>query len=95
MTTSTNHRAWLNEITTTSTLDKPEGILIYASADGDGVFVRDHVGLRYGHAQTLVEAVAAWAEEVNFICTEPEGKLGEPLLSEVRAYKSALKGVGL
>lgn len=91
-----NHPDWPGGSTTTSTTwDKPEGILIYAKEDDGHVIVSDHVGLRYGHAATLVEAVADWAQHVQFLCTEPESKLGPPLLDEVRRYKAALKGVGL
>jgi hypothetical protein len=76
-----------------TTLDKPSMLLVTVRRDGPGFIVNDSIGLRYGWAETLREAVAAWAEDVAELIAEPDDKLGEPLLTEVRNYRSALAGV--
>ena len=77
--------------TSTTTNDPAEnGLLLRVSIDDGNYMVRDFVGLRYGFAPVLLHAVEAWANDVEWMVTETEDKLGDPLLSEARAYRRAL-----
>lgn len=74
-----------------TTTDPATSILVRVHDDEGYITVSDLVGFRYGHAQTVVEAVTDWANDVKAICNEPEEKLANPLLAEARAYKTALR----
>ena len=75
----------------TTTGDPTEnGLLLRVSIEDGNYMVSDFVGLRYGFAPVLLHAVEAWANDVEWLMTEPEAKLGDPLLSEARAYRRAL-----
>lgn len=76
---------------TTSTLDEPgPGLLVQVSIDGENYGVRDFVGLRYGWANNLPQAIEMWAHEVQWLLSEPREKLGPPLLDEADSYRKAL-----
>jgi hypothetical protein len=72
----------------TTTLDRPSGLLLRVLRDGDGILVKDTVGLRYGWGLTLGDAVRMWADCVMDVCDEPNA--GGALLSEQNAYRAAL-----
>lgn len=76
-------------ITTTFTTDA-SALLLRISRDGEHYMVTDLIGTRYGHAQTLAEALAAWEDQVQDLLGLNEDDLGDPILSETRAYKKAL-----
>lgn len=81
----------LHDTQTTSTLDEPgPGLLLNIRPDGDGYIVKDMVGLRYGHGSNVSQAMAMWAEDVQWLLTEPREKLGPPLLDEADRYRKAL-----
>jgi hypothetical protein len=71
-----------------TTLDPPNGLLLRVLRDGDGIFVKDTVGLRYGWGLTLGDAVRMWADCVMDVCDEENA--GGSLLAEQRAYRQAL-----
>jgi hypothetical protein len=75
----------------TSTTDQPEpGLLLRIAIDGDNYMVRDFVGLRYGFANNVPQAIEMWASEVQWMLSEPREKLGGPALQEADAYRRAL-----
>jgi hypothetical protein len=78
-------------VTTTTTAARPIGISLYICHDGEDYMAKDTVGLRYGHGPTLRRAVEMWAEEVEWLCTEPSDRLADPILSEQRRYRQALE----
>lgn len=78
----------------TTTLDEPVGALgalLRLRRDGEGWYVSDLIGLRYGWGATIGEALAMWSDCVADALGEDEARLADPYLSEVRAYKQALK----
>lgn len=76
---------------TTTTLDPPTSVLLSIRKDGDCYRVRDHVGLRYGHSTNPLMALIEWWWQVQDLLDMDE-PTGEPLSSEIAAYKSALNG---
>lgn len=83
-----------NTSTTTWTITpSAPSLLVRISCGKNGFTVRDFVGTRYGCAQTLAQAVAAWAEDVTYICTIPDAELGDPLRTEVTRYREAFGGL--
>lgn len=76
---------------TSSTLDPPGGVPLYLRRDGDDFHITDVVGVRYGHGQTLMEAMRMWAEDVDWLCKEPSDTIGGALLREQTAYRQALR----
>lgn len=74
----------------TSTLDlSGPGLLLRVAIEHDHYKVTDLVGLRYGFAPFLGDALAEWMEQVDDLLTMGE-PLGEPLKLEVAAYRQAL-----
>lgn len=73
---------------TTTTISSGRGILLRVQPDEGWYLVTDLTGLRHGEGETLIEALRSWAEHVESILGLPN--LGEPLLSEVAAYRRAL-----
>jgi hypothetical protein len=73
----------------TLTCELGAGLLLRISIDEGNYMVTDLIGLRYGHAPELVDALVAWAEQVDEIVGH-DGPLGDPLKSEVAAYRKAL-----
>jgi hypothetical protein len=63
---------------------------IHRDDQGQGFIAADVTGLRYGFGDSLREAVNAWVDQLDDILEMPESELGEPLRSEVAAYRRAL-----
>ncbi len=74
---------------TTSSLSA-RGLLLRIHRDDQGFIAADVTGLRYGFGDSLRAAVNAWVDQLDDILEMPESELGEPLRSEVAAYRRAL-----
>lgn len=79
----------VNPITTTYTA-ATDSLLLRIARDQGFYMVTDLIGTRYGHAETLADALAAWEQQVADLLGLDEETLGDPILSETRAYKKAL-----
>jgi hypothetical protein len=94
---SSLHRTWTGGATSSTWDDPGPGLLLHISVDEDAkpqetfrYVVRDFTGLRHGAGNTLADAVADWANYVEFILTEVDEKLGPALRREVARYRKAL-----
>lgn len=86
-TLSSNLPGWPGNVSTTA--DEPMSVLLSITHE-DGLFaVRDFIGLRFGWGY-LNDALVSWYEQVRDIIDIPDDELGEPLKSEVAAYRKAL-----
>jgi hypothetical protein len=75
----------------TTTADPPNGVLLSLRKDGDGYIVTDMLGLRYGWAENIGEALEMWADCVQVLLGERH-TLGGHLLLEANRYREALRG---
>lgn len=75
-----------------TTTDASNGLLLRITRDETHAWlITDLVGLRYGYATDLRSAVEQWAEQVEEILGLATPELGDPLRTEVAAYRTALK----
>lgn len=75
---------------TTTTLDPPTSLLLSIVRDGGYYRVTDHIGTRYGHSSNPLMALIGWWWQVQDLL-DMEEPTGEPLTSEIRFYRQALK----
>ena len=80
----------VNPVFTTTYTSDANSLLLRIARDEGFYMVTDLIGTRYGHAQTVKDALAQWNDQVADLLGLDEDGLGDPILSEVRAYKEAL-----
>ena len=79
-----------NPIITTTLTSEAGSLLLRITRDQAFFYVTDVIGTRYGHGETLKDALAEWESQVADLLGLDEGTIGDPILSEVRSYRKAL-----
>lgn len=83
-------------MSTTTTTDTSVGLLIRLHQDVDGAYIASDVtGLRFGHGANPEVALAEWWRQVLDLLEMRDEEMGEPLLSEARAYRAAIDAGGV